>query len=215
MVQTLVKGGQKHSTIAIEAASERLRKYINKNLKEEQILNAVRISRENGLKGLKIYSMIGIPTETQDDINEFLKLGKKIKDENKGFNIEFSFSSFVPKPHTPFQWAKREDTKSLEKKQKYLEKEFSKLGISAKFSSIKWDYWQSVLSRGGKELAPFLVEVYRRGAKIGAYKSALKELDIKVNESFNLDQPLPWDIIEMEPRKTLLINELKRLEKRQ
>ena len=60
MVQTLVKGGQKHSTIAIEAASERLRKYINKNLKEEQILNAVRISRENGLKGLKIYSMIGI-----------------------------------------------------------------------------------------------------------------------------------------------------------
>ena len=215
MVQTLVKGGQKHSTIAIEAASERLRKYINKNLKEEQILNAVRISRENGLKGLKIYSMIGIPTETQDDINEFLKLGKKIKDENKGFNIEFSFSSFVPKPHTPFQWAKREDTKSLEKKQKYLEKEFSKLGISAKFSSIKWDYWQSVLSRGGKELAPFLVEVYRRGAKIGAYKSALKELDIKVNESFNLDQSLPWDIIEMEPRKTLLINELKRLEKRQ
>ena len=155
MVQTLVKGGQKHSTIAIEAASERLRKYINKNLKEEQILNAVRISRENGLKGLKIYSMIGIPTETQDDINEFLKLGKKIKDENKGFNIEFSFSSFVPKPHTPFQWAKREDTKSLEKKQKYLEKEFSKLGISAKFSSIKWDYWQSVLSRGGKELAPW------------------------------------------------------------
>ena len=126
-----------------------------------------------------------------------------------------SASSFVPKPHTPFQWAKREDTKSLEKKQKYLEKEFSKLGISAKFSSIKWDYWQSVLSRGGKELAPFLVEVYRRGAKIGAYKSALKELDIKVNESFNLDQPLPWDIIEMEPRKTLLINELKRLEKRQ
>ena len=58
--------------IAIEAASERLRKYINKNLKEEQILNAVRVSRENGLKGLKIYSMIGIPTETQEDIEEYI-----------------------------------------------------------------------------------------------------------------------------------------------
>ena len=113
MVRTLVKGGQKHSTIAIEAASERLRKLINKNLKEEQILDAVRISRENGLKGLKIYSMIGIPTETQEDIEEFINLAKKIKSENKGFSITFSFSTFVPKPQTPLQWAKREDTKSL------------------------------------------------------------------------------------------------------
>lgn len=212
MVQTLVKGGQKHSTIAIEAASERLRRFINKNLKEEQILNAVKISRENGLKGLKIYSMIGIPTETQEDIEEFLRLGKKIKAENKGFNIEFSFSSFVPKPHTPFQWSLREDTKSLEKKQKYLEKEFAKLGISSKFSSIKWDYWQSVLSRGGCELAPFLEEVYNLGGKIGAYKTASKNL--KIRDSFDIDEELPWDIIEIEPRKELLKNEYRRLLKR-
>ena len=112
IIQTLVKGGQKHSTIAIEAASERLRKFINKNLKEEQILNAIKISKENGLKGIKIYSMIGIPNETQDDIEEFIRLGNIIKKENKGFNIEFSFSSFVPKPHTPLQWSLREDTKS-------------------------------------------------------------------------------------------------------
>jgi len=209
MVQTLVKGGQKHSTIAIEAASERLRKFINKNLKEEQILNAVKVARENGLKGLKIYSMIGIPTETQEDIDEFLRLGKKIKDENKGFNIEFSFSTFVPKPHTPFQWAKREDTKSLEKKQKYLEKEFAKLGIASKFSSAKWDYWQSVLSRGGSEIAPILVEVYKQGGKIGAYKSAFKGVNIK--ESFDIEEELPWDVIEIEPRKELLKNEYKRL----
>ena len=214
MVQTLVKGGQKHSTIAIEAASERLRKFINKNLKEEQILNAVKISRENGLKGLKIYSMIGIPTETQEDIDEFLRLGKKIKDENKGFNIEFSFSSFVPKPHTPLQWAKREDTKSLEKKQKYLEKEFAKLGISSKFSSIKWDFWQTVLSRGGRALAPFLVEVYRNGGKIGAYKAAQKNLNIDIKNEFMLDDVLPWDNIEIYPGKDLLKNEYKRLCKR-
>ena len=87
MVQTLVMGGQKHSTIAIESASERLRKFINKNLKEEQILNAVKVARENGLKGLKIYSMIGIPNETQEDIDEFLRLAKILKNENKGFYI--------------------------------------------------------------------------------------------------------------------------------
>ncbi len=82
LVQTLVKGGQKTSTIAIEAASERLRRFINKNLKEEQILNAVKVARENGLRGLKIYSMIGIPTETQEDIEEFLRLAKIIKERD-------------------------------------------------------------------------------------------------------------------------------------
>ena len=217
MVQTLVAGGQKHSTIAIEAASDRLRKFINKNLSEEQILNAIKIARENGLKGLKIYSMLGIPNETQEDIEEFLILAKKIKNENKGFNIEFSFSSFVPKPQTPFQWSKREDTKSLEKKQKFLEKELAKIGVQSKFSSIKWDYWQTILSRGNETLAEFLVKVYKNGGKIGAYKSAAKELKINLEDFANglsLESPLPWDCIVIEPRKELLKNELMRLTKK-
>lgn len=217
MVQTLVKGGQKHSTIAIEAASERLRRFINKNLKEEQILNAVQVARENGLKGLKIYSMIGIPQEEQMDIEEFLTLAKKIKTANKGFNIEFSFSTFVPKPQTPFQWTRREDTKSLEKKQAYLEKELRKIGVGVKFGSAKWDYWQTVLSRGGVELAPFLLEVYKRGGKIGAYKSSLKDLGLDITktiEGFDLEENLPWDIIENYPPKQLLKNEYNRLLKR-
>ncbi len=209
MVQTLVLGGQKHSTIAIEAASERLRKFINKNLKEEQILNAVKIARENGLKGLKIYSMIGIPHETKEDIDEFLRLGKILKSENKGFNLEFSFSSFVPKPQTPFQWSEREDTKSLEKKQKYLEKEFAKLGLSAKFSSIKWDYWQSVISRADKTFAPFLIEAYKKGGKTGAFKSALKSTGVTIKNSYNREEDLPWDMIECNLQ--LLKNEYKRL----
>ena len=216
MVQTLVAGGQKHSTIAIEAASERLRKFINKNLKEEQILKAVKISRENGLKGLKIYSMIGIPTETDEDIKEFLNLAQKIKQENKGFNIEFSFSTFVPKPQTPLQWSKREDTKTLEKKQKFLEKELSKLGISSKFSSAKWDYWQTVLSRSDKEITPLLVEVYKNGGKIGAYKQAVKTLGLDISKSvngFDFEEELPWDCIENYPPKEQLINEYKRLNK--
>jgi len=214
IIQTLVLGGQKHSTIAIEAASERLRKFINKNLKEEQILNAVRISRENGLKGLKIYSMIGIPTETEEDIQEFINLAMKIKDENKGFNIEFSFSTFVPKPQTPLQWSKREDTKSLEQKQKFLEKEFAKLGISSKFSSAKWDYWQTVLSRSDEKISPMLVKVYKNGGKIGAYKQAVKSLNIDITktiEGFYFNEPLVWDFIENYPPKQQLINEYNRL----
>ena len=217
LIQTLVKGGQKHSTIAIEAASERLRKLINKNLSEEQILNAIKVSKENGLKGLKIYSMIGIPTETHEDIEEFIHLAKRIKQEHKGFEITFSFSTFVPKPQTPFQWEKREDTKSLEKKQKFLEKELAKLGTGSKFSSIKWDYWQTVLSRGDETLTDFLIEVYKKGGKIGAYKSTLKDLNIdiiKTIEGYDLDETLPWDVIENYPPKQLLKNELKRLKNR-
>ena len=214
MVQTLVLGGQKHSTIAIEAASERLRKFINKNLNEEQILKAVKIARENGLKGLKIYSMIGLPTETEADVIEFLSLAKKIKSENKGFKIEFSFSTFVPKPHTPLQWSKREDTKSIEKKQKFLEKELAKIGVSSKFSSPKWDFWQTVLSRSGKEITPLLVEVYKSGGKSAAYKSAIKSLNIDITKSiegFETEEFLPWDDIEIYPGKQLLLNERKRL----
>lgn len=216
LVQTLVLGGQKTSTIAIEAASERLRKFINKNLKEEQILNAVKVSRENGLKGLKIYSMIGIPTENQNDIDEFLQLAKLLKTENKGFDITFSFSTFVPKPQTPFQWEKRETTKELETKQKYLEKELRKIGIDSKFSSAKWDYWQTLLSRGNESLTEFLIEVYKNGGKNGAYKSALKEFKLDISKpinGFGFDEVLPWDFIENYPPKRLLINEYNRLQK--
>ncbi len=217
LIQTLVKGGQRSSTIAIEAASDRLRNFINKNLKEEQILNAIKIARENNLKSLKIYSMIGIPTETQDDIEEFLNLAKKIKQDNKGFEITFSFSTFVPKPQTPLQWAKREDTKTLEKKQKYLEKELAKLGISSKFSSPKWDYWQTLLSRGDENLANFLIEVYKLGGKNGAYKTAFKKYQNLINSKsingFDLNDILPWDFIENNPRKELLIKEYNRLQK--
>jgi len=216
LIQILVKGGQKTSTIAIEAASERLRKYINKNLKEEQILNAVKICRENGLKGLKIYSMIGIPTESKEDIEDFIRLAKLLKAENKGFEITFSFSSFVPKPQTPLQWEERTDSKILEKRQKFLEKELSKLGIGSKFSSIKWDYWQTILSRGDSSLSQFLIEVYKKGGKIGAYKASAKELNIDLSKyikGFNLEEVLPWDFIENCVAKQLLVNEKKRLDK--
>lgn len=214
LIQTLVLSGQKNSTIAIEAASERLRKFINKNLSNTQIFETVKICRENGLKGLKIYSMIGIPTETQEDIEAFITLAKNLKKENKGFDITFSFSSFVPKPQTPFQREQREDTKSLEKKQKYLEKELAKIGIGTKFSGIKWDYWQTVLSRGGSELGEFLIKVYEKGNGHSAYKSALKELNIditKYTQGFDDKDELPWNFIENYVSDELLKNEYKRL----
>lgn len=220
VVKTLVACGQKNTTIAIEAGSDRLRKVINKNLTEVQIFKTVKTAFENGLKGLKIYAMIGLPTETQDDLKEMIELTKKIRKEFKGFNLGFSFSTFVPKPHTPFQWCAREDVKSLEKKQNYLKKEFHKLGIKANFSSPKWDYYQALLSRGDERLGEYILKVYELGGNIGAFKTAYKEVakscglpesDVFAQNEIELETPLPWDFIELAPGKEFLIKENKRL----
>lgn len=215
VVKTLTAAGQKNSTLAIEAGSDRLRKVINKNLSEEQIFNAVQIARDNGLKGLKFYGMIGLPTETEDDINAIIDLAKRIKKENKGFNISFGFSSFVPKPNTPFQWFGRENTKSLENKSSYLKKELHKLGVTVHISSIKWDYWQAVLSRGDESLSDFILEVYNQGGKLGAFKSAAKKYNINTDyfalENYPFDKELAWDFIEINPGKEFLIKENQRL----
>ena len=118
--------------------------------------------------------MLGLPTETQADIDGMITLAKKIKNLYKGFDISFGFSTFVPKANTPFQWCGREATKSLEDKERYLKKELHKIGVKAAFSSAKWDYWQAVLSRGDRRLGDFLIETYKNGGKLGAFKSAAK-----------------------------------------
>ena len=207
--------GQKNITLAIEAGSERLRKVINKNLTQEQIFKAVEIAKNSGLKGFKFYGMIGIPTETDEDIEELITLARDLKSQYKGFNISFGFSTFVPKPHTPFQWCGRENSKSLEKKSKYLKKELHKIGINADFSGINSDYWQAVLSRGDNTLADFLIDVYKLGGKSGAFKKSAKEHNIDTDyfalQDFDLEKPLPWDFIELNPQKEFLKKEHDRL----
>ena len=215
IVQTLVDAGQKNLTLAIEAGSERLRKVINKNLKEEQINAAIEVARSCGLKGIKFYGMIGLPTETQNDIEEIINLAKRIKTKYKGFDISFGFSTFVPKANTPFQWFGREDEKSLEKKANYLKKELHKIGVQSSISSAKWDYYQAVLSRGDEKLTDYLIEVYKQGGKLGAFKKAAKQLkidtDYYANVTYAYEKALPWDFIDINPRKEFLIQESMRL----
>ena len=215
IIKILSALGQKNITLAIEAGSDRLRKLINKNISKEQLFNAINIAKSAGLKGFKLYGMIGIPTETQEDINELISLAKEIKTRYKGFDISFGFSTFVPKPHTPFQWCGREDLKSLEKKGQYLEKELRKIGIPATVSSPKWDYWQAVLSRGDNSFAEFLELIYKNGGKLGAYKQAAKTLKIDADKyaykNILTEETLSWDFINMKPGKDFLIKEHKRL----
>lgn len=215
VVKTLVACGQKNITLAIEAGSDRLRRVINKNLTEDQIFNAVKIAVENGLKGLKFYGMLGLPTETDEDIKSLIDLAAKIKRIYKGFDISFGFSSFVPKANTPFQWIGRESSKSLEEKTEYIKKEMHKIGVSASVSSIKWDYWQAVLSRGDGSFTEFLIDTYKLGGKLGAFKKSAKLHNINTDfyalSTFPTDMPLPWDFISVKPGKDFLINEYNKL----
>ena len=214
IVQTLVDGGQKNLTLAIEAGSERLRKVINKNLTETQIYNAIDVAQNCGLKGIKFYGMLGIPTETQEDIEEIGNLAKNLKEKHRNLNFSFGFSTFVPKPNTPFQWFGRQDEKTLEQKANYIKKELRKLGIQVTVSSPKWDYYQAVLSRGDSGLTDYLIDVYNLGGKLGAFKKAAKihniNTDMYAIKDYDLDSALPWDFINITPGKKYLINECKK-----
>jgi radical SAM superfamily enzyme YgiQ (UPF0313 family) len=215
IVKTLVECGQKNATIAIEAGSERLRKVINKNLSEDEIKNSVKTARECGLSGLKIYGIIGLPTETQEDIVKLVELMSNLKKENKGFKLTLSISSFVPKAHTPFQWERRENTKELQDKNDYLKKELHKLGIDFKPTSVKWDYIQTVLSRGDRRLSPLLEKVFEYGGSLGSWNRGDKELNGQIYPSFdwyalrerNYDEILPWHFINTGVDNKILIKE--------
>ena len=212
-LEMLHKCGQKTATIAIEAGSDRLRKVINKQITEQDIWQIVDKMVKHGFTGLKMYGILGLPTETYEDLDAFVDLCKRIKQKYKGFNLIPSFSTFVPKSHTPFQFASKEDTKSLEKKNEYIKKEFAKIGIKARTSSAKWDYVQALLSRGSRQLTPYLIEVYKQGANLGAFKSVQKDyekhglitnFDSIVFDNLNENEELPWDFIEYPTTKKCL-----------
>ena len=220
VLEMLHKCGQKTATIAIEAGSDRLRKVINKHLSKEDILGIVDKMVTHGFTGLKIYGILGLPTETYEDLDAFVELCKEIKQKYKGFVLTPSFSTFVPKAHTPFQFAKREDTKTLEKKNEYIKKEFAKIGMKARTGSVKWDYIQSLISRGDRKLTPYLIEVFNQGANLGAFKSVYKEFEnngvLKDSDEYALNEQdlnvkLPWDFIEFPRKRSFLENEYKRL----
>ena len=145
---------------------------------------------------------------------------KKLKKEFRTFDFTFSFATFVPKAQTPFQFCQREDIKTLEKKYEYLKKEFHKIGVKIRTSSVKWDYWQALLSRGDRRISKLLVEVYKEGGNLGAFKQSYKKLeengDLPSSDYFalashDINENLPWDFIEMYPTKEKLVEEYNKI----
>jgi len=140
--------------------------------------------------------MIGLPTETEEDIEALVELVKKMKAQIKEiggqFDITISTSTFIPKAQTPFELAERADKKTLEKYLNYLKKEFHKMGVTFRPSSVDWDVIQSILSRFDESLADLLIEVVERGGNLGAFKQVWREYSKK-------GALAPFDCVEVNP----------------
>jgi radical SAM superfamily enzyme YgiQ (UPF0313 family) len=217
MVAHLRQVGQRSIAIAPEAGSERLRRVINKHLTEAQIIDAVRTIAKTGDFGLRLYFLIGLPTETSEDVEAIVSLVKSIKHHmvkeavtrGRIRNIKLSINCFVPKPFTPFQWFPMENLSSLKDKQRRLRKALSKEGgVKASFDVPKWAYVQALLSVGDRRVSWFLMAAQKnQGDWTKTFRSTDLNPDFYVYRPKGLDEILPWDFIDHGIRKEHLIKE--------
>lgn len=164
-VQKVRKGGL---TFAPEAGTQRLRDVINKNVTEEQLMRTSKIAFDGGWSTIKLYFMIGLPTETEEDVLGIAELAEKIAElsrsvKGRRVNISVSVSSFVPKPFTPFQWEAQDSMELLEKKQALLRGAVKNRRISLHWHEKKVSFLEAVFARGDRRLGEVLERAYRSG----------------------------------------------------
>lgn len=169
-VATVRKSG---FTFAPEAGSERMRRVINKTNKEEDLMNAVRATVNAGWRHLKFYFMIGLPTETFVDVEAIAALGERARAEGrkirKDINVTVSISTFVPKPHTSFQWERQIGVEETLEKQRYLRRRLKRQNIGFRWHSAEQSFLEGVLSRGDRRLADALELAAREGCRLDAW----------------------------------------------
>lgn len=228
MVQAVRKSTM---TFAPEAGSQRLRNVINKNLTQEQIMQAVMTCYKAGWGKVKLYFMLGLPTETFEDLDEMIELLAKIKrtslELKKELNLKHhldltcTVSIFVPKPHTPFQWFGQNAPDVLQQKISYLISKVKLLrGVRLNFSDIFTSNLEAVFSRGDEKLSPLLEKVFEKGAYLDAWHEHMnKDIWIEAAEETGFDftnlagkelsteSDLPWDFIDTGVKKEWLTAE--------
>ena len=206
LLEHLKKSGQKTIAIAPEAGSQRLRNIINKHLTEEQIIDAIRMIANVSDFSIRLYFLMGLPTETPHDVNEISDLVKRIKHHmvkesvarGKIGRIKLSVNCFIPKPFTPFQWFPMEEMGSLKNKQQRLKKALVKSGGIVVNSDVpKWAYIQALLSLGDRRVGDILLCAHDLK---GNWKKAMRlsqiNPDFFVYRPKELDELLPWDFID-------------------
>ena len=228
IVQTVRKGT---ITIAIEAGSQRLRDCVNKNLNEEQIFSSILSAYEAGWNTVKIYLMLGLPTETYADLDETIELLRRIKwrasnlkkekNINKHLNLTATVSIFVPKPFTPFQWCGQNSLDEIRAKTQYLKEKIKTVkGVKLNFHNAFLSRIEAVFSRGDRNLSKFIYQTYKNGSYLDAWHENFnEEIWIKSAQETDIDfekystrqipinQKLPWDFIDIGVKKEFLMQE--------
>ncbi len=220
LVSILKKSNVRTATIAPEVGSERMRRVINKGITETDVLTAATALVENGIPNLKLYFMIGLPGETETDIDAIIGLVKQIKHRFLASSrarkhigtITVSLNSFVPKPATPFQWAAMDEVGILKRKIKKIKHELRKVANLRINSDIpRWAYLQAMFSRGDRKVADLLFRAHaNKGNWAQTLKAAPVNSDFYVLRERDPDEKLPWDFIDHGIKKSYLLKEWQR-----
>ncbi len=216
VLRELAKGGARTIALAPEAGSQRLRQVIKKGISEGDILEAMDKVAEQGIKQVKLYFMIGLPSETEEDIEEIINLSlncKGILDRwQTGCRLVLSISPFVPKAGTPFQWLPMTQPSILNHRLSLLKNSLMPKGIKLKCESPAWSQVQGVLARGDIKLAEVLAnmeEVSLSGWRKTVEKCHL-DIDFYVHQRWDTDQRLPWGMLDLGTKPAHLKLELDR-----
>lgn len=222
-VQQVRKSGL---TFAPEAGTQRLRDVINKGVTEEDLNTALSAAFSAGWNQVKLYFMIGLPTETDEDIRGIIETANRVVDLYRsirgkgGIKVTVSVSSFVPKAHTPFQWFPQNSKMELERKQALLRSIPRPKAISLQYHDARISHIEAVFSRGDRKLSKLIEHAWRKGAKFDGWTEwfrydlwleSLRELGIDdafyAQRERSFDEVLPWDHLSIGVNKSYLIEE--------
>lgn len=218
-------------TLAPETGSETLRKRINKIYLDEELLETTRAVFKAGWRNLKLYFMIGLPGETDDDLEAIVDLSGRIRREGnmpgKGMpQITVSISPFVPKAHTPFQWESMDDFEALQHKEAFLKERLKRMkGVRIKWQNLRVSLLEGVFSRGDRRLGSVLLKAHELGAgfdawtehfDFGIWQKAFEasglSMDFYAHRRRSEDEVLPWDHLDAKVDKDFLLEELRKSE---
>jgi radical SAM superfamily enzyme YgiQ (UPF0313 family) len=215
LAELLAQGGVKTVALAPEAGSERLRRVINKKLTEEDLARAAMALVHAGIDQLRLYFMVGLPTESLEDVREIARLTKylqhRVIKETRGAKkfrqITLSIASFVPKPWTPFQWAPFGDLKELKQRQKLIRQELSGVKEVRVHTDLpKWAYTQALLARGDRRVGDMLLLAWEHGWPKALRQSPVNP-DFFVSRERKPEELFPWDFLDHGLKKEFLWEE--------
>src|ERR1044072_3207612 len=202
LLDALVRRNDQQLAIAPETGSDRLRRVINKNLTNDEVVQIAEMIFERGIFNLKLYMMIGLPTEEDEDINAIVELTSRIRERmmeiarprGRVGSIIVSLNAFVPKPQTPFQWEPIQPERELDRKIKYLTRAFKEMpNAEMRAMSSRIATLQAMISLGDRRLSNFILEVDRTGN----WRQAMRGWTDSARGRRSLEEPLPWDVVDI------------------